>query len=100
MAWTGERVEELASSLRKRIDRDFRNGIEAKHKIGREAAVQVRERVIPCEPVNDVPVREGWQAVELNVAVGTADDQERTTNSLDAASLSGHLKDRYRRDQC
>ena len=85
MAWTGERVEELASSLRKRIDRDFRNGIEAKHKIGQEAAVQVRERVIPCEPVNDVPVREGWQAVELNVAVAG-----RTTDEVVTAAGSVH----------
>ena len=62
-------ISPLVDGVGERIDRDFGDGIEAQDEIRREAAVQVRQRVIGFQPVDDVAVRERRQAVELHVAI-------------------------------
>lgn len=66
---------------RKEIDRHLGDRIQPQHEIGGETAVKVGERVIRFQPVNDVTVEEGRQAVELHVAVPVC-----TANKIIAAA--------------
>ncbi len=62
-------VSSLIHRIGKRIDRYLGDRIQAQHEIGREAAIQIGQRIVGFQSVNDVAVRERGQPVEFHVAV-------------------------------
>ena len=62
-------IPPLIDGIGKRIDRHFRNRIESENEVGRESAVQIGQRVVRLQSIDDVAVRESGQSVELHVAV-------------------------------
>src|SRR5579864_747174 len=77
----GSAIPALVRGIRKRVDGHFRDRVEAKHEIRREAAIEIRKRVIRLQAVYDVSVREGRQPVEFHVAKPV-----RTAHEIVAAS--------------
>ena len=62
-------IAALIDRVGERVHRDLGDRIETQHQIRREAAVQIRERIVGFEAVHDVAVGERRQTVELDVAV-------------------------------
>ena len=62
-------VPALIDRVGNRVDRHLRDRIQSKHQIGRKAAVQIRQRIVGLQAVDDVAVGKRRQAVELHVAV-------------------------------
>ena len=81
-------IAPLIDGVGKRIDRDFGDRIETQYQIRREAAVQICERVVGLEAVDDIAIGEGRQTVELDVAVaiGPADEVVATAGGIDQSA--------------
>ena len=62
-------VPPLIDGIGKRVDRHFRYRIQSENEVCRESAVQIRQRVIRFQAVDDVAVRESGQSIEFHVAV-------------------------------
>ncbi len=62
-------VPPLVDRIGKRVDRHFRDRIQSENEVCREPAVQIRQRIVCFQPIDDVAVRESGQSVELHVAV-------------------------------
>ena len=62
-------VASLIDGIGKGVDRYFRDRVQSEHQICREAAVQIGERVVCFQAIDDVTVGESGQAVEFNVAI-------------------------------
>ena len=62
-------IAPLVDGVGERIDRDFGDGIETQDEISGKAAIEVGERIVGFQSVDDVAVRKRRQSVELNVAV-------------------------------
>ena len=62
-------IPSLIDGIGKRVDRHFRDGIQSEHEVGRKPAVQIGQRVVGFESIDDVAVRESGQSVELHIAV-------------------------------
>ena len=69
-------IPSLIHGIGKSVDGHFRNRIQSQDEVGGKAAVEIGERVVRFQSVNDVAVGEGGQSVELHVAipVGAADE--------------------------
>ena len=65
-------IPPLIHGIGKRVDGHFRNRIQSQDEVGREAAVEIGERIVRFQPVHDVAIGEGGQSVELHVAVPVA----------------------------
>ena len=81
-------VAALIDGIGERVDGHFGNRVEAKHQIGGKPAVEIGERVVGLQAINDVAVRERGQAVELHVAVtvSAADEVVATARGVDERS--------------
>ena len=68
-------VSSLIHGIGQSVNRDFGNRVKPKHEIGRKTAIEVRERVIRLQPIDDVAVGQRGQAIEFHVAISvrTAD---------------------------
>ena len=62
-------VAPLVHGIGERVHRDFRDGVQSEHQIGRESAVQIRQRIIRFQPIDDIAVGERRQSIELHVAI-------------------------------
>ena len=62
-------VAALVDRVRDRVDGHLGDRIQSQHQIGGKAAVEVGQRVVGLESVDDVAVRKRGQTVELHVAV-------------------------------
>ena len=62
-------VPALIDGVGERVDGHLRDGIQSQHQIGGKAAVQVGQRIVGFQAIDDVAVRERRQAVELHVAI-------------------------------
>ena len=62
-------VAPLIDGVGKGVDGHFRNGVEAEDEVGGEPAVQIGQRIVGFQAVDDVAVGKRRQAVELDVAV-------------------------------
>ena len=65
----GRSIPSLIDGIGKRIDRHLRYRIQSEDEVCRESAVQIRQRVIRFQAIDDVAVRESGQSIELHVAV-------------------------------
>jgi hypothetical protein len=81
-------IPALVHGVRKRIDGHLRDRVQAEHEIGREAAIEVRKRIIRLQAVDDVSVGEGRQAIEFHVAVTirSADEIVATARRIDQSA--------------
>src|SRR5271169_4923353 len=77
-------VPPLVHRVGKRVYGHFRYRVQSQDQVGRKPAVQVRQRVIRFQAVNDIAVGEGGQPVELDVAVsvGSADEVVATARRV------------------
>ena len=81
-------ISPLIHGIGKRVDGHFGDRIQSQHEIGGEAAVEIGERVVRFQPVNDVAIGEGGQAIELHVAVpvGAANEVVAAARRIDERS--------------
>ena len=77
----GGAVAPLIHGIGKRVDGDFGNRIEPEDQIGGEPAVEVGERIVGFQTIDDVAVGERRQAVEFHVTVAV-----RSAHKIIAAS--------------
>ena len=82
----------------------LRNRIQSKHQIGGETAVQVGQRIVGFQSIDDVAVGERGQTVELDVAiaVGAADEIVAAARRVDECAGGklqrvGHVATRIRK---
>ena len=68
----GSAVAALIDRIGESIHGHFRNRIQSQDEVGRKATIEVGERIVGFQSVNDVAVGEGGQSVELDVAVTVA----------------------------
>ncbi len=69
-------IPALIHRVGNRVDGHLRDGIQSQDQIGGKAAVQVGQRIVGLQAVDNIAVGKRWQAVELHVAVtiGAADE--------------------------
>src|SRR6202171_739405 len=77
----GRSVPPLSEGIGKRIDRHFRYRIQSEDEVGRESAVQIGQRVVRFQSIDDVTVGESGQSIELDVA-----EPIRAANKIIAAA--------------
>ena len=75
------------------VDGHLRDRIQPQHQIGRKAAVQIRQRIVGLQAIDDVAVRKRRQAIELHVAitVRAADEVVAAAGGVDERA-SGELQ--------
>ena len=78
-------ISPLIDGIGERIHCDLGDRIETQHQIRRQATVEICERVVRFEPINDVAVCERRQTIELDVAVAirAADEIVAATGGID-----------------
>ena len=83
-------VATLIDRVGESIDGDFSDGVQAEDEIGREPAVEIGERVVGFETVDNVAVGERGQTVEFDiaVAVGAADEVVAAAGGVDESARS------------
>ncbi len=64
----GRSIPPLIDGIGERIDRHLRYRIQSENEVGRESAVQIRQRVVCFQSIDDVTVGESGQAIELHIA--------------------------------
>ena len=74
-------IAPLIDSIRMRIDRHFGYRIQYKDEVGREFAVQIGQRVVCFQAIDNATVRESGEAIEHNVA-----EPIRAANKIIAAA--------------
>jgi hypothetical protein len=74
-------IPPLIDGIGKRIDRYLGYRIQSENKVCRESAVQIGQRIICFQSIDDVTVRESGQAIELHVAISI-----RAANKIIAAA--------------
>ena len=81
-------IAPLIHGIGKSVDGHFRNRIQSQDEVGGKATVEIGERVVGFQPVNDVAVGEGGQAIKFHVAipVGAADEIVAAARSVDEGS--------------
>ncbi len=86
-------VPSLVHGIGKRVDRHFRYRIQSENEVCRESAVQIRQRIVRFQSIDDVAVRESGQSVELHVAVSVraADEIVAAARRVDQRAC-GELK--------
>ena len=62
-------IPALIDRVGERVDRHLRDRIQSKHQIGRKAAVQIGQRIVGFQSIDDIAVGERRQAIELHVAI-------------------------------
>ena len=62
-------VATLIDGIGKRVNGNFRDGVQPQDQIGRESAIQIGQRIIRFQAVYDVAIGKGGEAVELDVAI-------------------------------
>ena len=65
----GSAVSSLIHGIGKGVDRHVRDRIQSQDEVGGEAAIQIGQRVVGFQSIDDVAVRQGRQTVEFDVAV-------------------------------
>ena len=65
----GRSVSSLIHGIGKGVDGHFGDRIQPQDEVGGEAAVQVGERIVGFQPIDDVAVGQRRQAVEFHVAI-------------------------------
>ena len=81
----GGAIAALVDGVGKSVDGDFGNRVQSEHEVGGESAVEVGERIVGLESIDDVAVGECGQAVELHIAisVGAADEIVAAAGGVD-----------------
>jgi dihydropteroate synthase len=81
-------IPSLIDGIGKSIDGHFGDRIQPQDEVGGKAAVEIGERVVGFQPINDVAVGEGRQAVKFHIAipVGAADEVVAATRRVDEGS--------------
>src|SRR5258708_10191601 len=74
-------IPPLIDGIGKRIDRHLRYRIQSEDEVGRESTVQIGQRVVCFQSIDNVTVGESGQAIELHIAKPI-----RSTNKIIAAA--------------
>ncbi len=92
-------VSPLIHGVGKRIDRYLRYRIQTEHQIRRESAVQIGQRIIGFQPIDDVAVGERRQSIELHVAIPirAADEIVPAAGRIDQRARGKLQRDRLNR---
>ena len=65
----GSAVPALIDRVGDRVDRHLRDRIQSQHQIGGKTAVQVGQRIVGLQSIDDIAVGKRRQAIELHVAI-------------------------------
>ena len=78
-------ITALVNRVRNRIDRHFGDGVQAQNEVGGKAAVQIGQRIVSLQSIDNVAVGKRGQAIELHiaVAVGAADEVVTAAGGVD-----------------
>ena len=78
-------IAPLIDCIGKSVDGHFCDRIQPENQIGRQSAVQIRQRIVGFQAIDDVAIREGRQPIEFDVAVPicAADEIVAAAGSVD-----------------
>src|SRR5208337_1311465 len=62
-------IAALIHRVGNRVDRNLRDRVQSQDQIGRKAAVQVGQRIVGLQAVDNISVGKRRQAIELHIAV-------------------------------